>query len=283
MTKTLLCYSNLDGFAVQLKNHTEAALTALDVTWQECHISGLAEAHPAFQPTMTLFFHPNVEFRRYAPVVAQLPGHKCLWSMEGPWETDLMLEVYRYCFYALTHEPTEAEALRRADPGKKVLVVPHACNPVVHRPQAVGYEYRSDVLLVGNAYPSRLRYFREHADELRDKMVTIIGVGYRGLAGYEHQRLIHGHISEPEMVKYINGAKLVLNLHRQADDLPMASSRRLAATAYNNRFYEVAACGVEQQVIGRGDTFVQAGASDEFHREHSYASRLAQYYLPLLE
>jgi spore maturation protein CgeB len=90
--------------------------------------------------------------------------------------------------------------------------------------------------------------------------------------GYQNQRVIHGHISEPEMVKYINGAKMVLNLHRQNADLDMANSRKIEPSSFNNRFYEVMACGAPQIVVGRpGKESMVLGLSRRLRRwEETY-------------
>lgn len=197
--------------------------------------------------------------------------------MEDPYESDIVFDLLPYFYYIFTSDENTAEALKKEATANLIQYVPHACNPRVHKPMEVPYEYRSDIVFVGNAYESRLNFFQDHAEEYHDKMVTIIGVGYRGLDGYQNQRVIHGHISEPEMVKYINGAKLVLNLHRQNKDLDMANKRGIEPSSYNNRTYEVAACQKEQLIVGR-----PLGFSFDIQKD-SYKARLVKYYLPLLK
>lgn len=284
--KTLLVYFNVDGFAVQLKNHIEDALTELEIEWKECDIYHLQEASETFQPTMTIFFHPNKEIYQHLELVKNLKGHKLLWDMESPYESDLVFDMLPYFYYIFTSDEATATKLQLDSPNNSIKYVPHACNPKVHKPMLVPYEYRSDILFVGNAYESRLKWLQAKAKEYEHLMVTIIGVGYRGLDGFQNQRVIHGHISEPEMVKYINGAKLVLNLHRQNSDLDMANSRKLEPSSFNNRYYEVNACGVQQLVVGRGNTWnatPDARTVQVFHEKESYKARLVEFYLPLLK
>lgn len=281
--KTLIVYFNLDGFAVQLKNHVESALTDLQIEWKETHIHDLAAVSQSFQPTMHIFFHPNKQIYDYLSVIQQLKGHRLLWSMEDPYESDLTFDMLPYFYYIFTSDESTAKALQKEAPANNIKYVPHAANPEVHKSVEVPFEYRSDILFVGNAYESRLKFFQDHAEEYKDKMVTIIGVGYRGLDGYQNQRIIHGHISESEMVKYINGAKLVLNLHRQNSDLDMANKRGIAPSSYNNRYYETWACGKTQFVVGRGDPFSFTPNVDVVIKEHSYKARLVQHYLSLLK
>lgn len=286
-----MVFFNYDGFIVSLQRHVGATLDALNIEWREAHISEALAANLSFQPTMTLFFHPSAIWTKFRPDIAKMYGHKSLWSMEDPYESDITFDLMAYCGHVLTNEETMVTKLKEQLKDKHVYFMPHSYNPAAHHPMNwVPYEYRSDILFVGNAYPSRLKWFREHADEYRDKLVTIVGVGYRGLAGYQHQRLIHGHISEPEMVKYINGAKLVLNLHRQNSDLDMANHRKLPATSFNNRYYEVAACGADQLVVGRGEPFLVSDVCadakltcQEVIKGATYAERLGSIYVPLLE
>ena len=280
-----MVYHNFDGFIVCLQKHIAAALDELQIEWRECYIEDIAEASREFQPTMHLFFHPNQKIYDYMGVIRELGGHKLAWSMEDPYESDLTFDMLSCCYYVFTTDENTAEALEEKVPGEgRVFYVPHACNPKVHRPMEVPYEYRSDILFVGNAYESRLKYFEDCAEEYKDKMVTIIGVGYRGLDGYQYQRVVHGHISEEEHVKYINGAKLVLNLHRQNTDLDMHNERGIKASNLNNRFYEVMACGKRQLIIGRPDKQKTAPQLHIFDPEkESYKARLVEFYLPLLK
>lgn len=285
--KTLVVYFNLDGFAVQLKNHLESALDELQIEWKECFIEDVLAVSSQFQPTMSIFFHPNKRIYDYLEVIEQIKGHKLLWSMEDPYESDLTFDCLPYFYYIFTSDENTAEALKKESTSNSIWYVPHACNPKVHKPMEVSYNYRSDILFVGNAYESRIKWFQDHASNYQDQMVTLIGVGYRGLDGYQNQRVIHGHISEEEMVKYINGAKLVLNLHRQNSDLDMANRRNIQPSNYNNRFYEVVACNKLQQVVGRGEILRLPPVNDEnwskWLAANSYKARLTEFYLPLLK
>lgn len=280
--KTLLVYSELSGFAIQIKNHIADALTELEIEWKECYIDDVKEASESFQPIMHIFLHHQYKLYEKLEVIKALKGHKLLWTMEDPYESDVTFDMLDTFYYIFTSDENTAEALKKEAKNNNIQYVPHACNPKVHRPIEVPYQYKSDILFVGNAYKSRLKYFQEHAEEYKDKLVTIIGVGYRGLDGYQNQRVIHGHISEEEMVKYTNGAKFVLNLHRQNDDLDMANSRKIEPSSFNNRYYEVWATGKLQCVWGRGKNFMWNEDFNQAHVFNSYKRRLTDYYLPLL-
>jgi spore maturation protein CgeB len=282
--KTLVVYSNVDGFAVQLKNHLESALDELQIEWKECHIQDVKEASEAFTPTMHLFFHPNKSIYDYIPVIKELKGHKLYWTHEDPYESDITFDMLEHFYYIFTSDEATAEELKKESKANHIQYVPHACNPKVHKPQEVPYQYKSDLCFVGNAYESRLKFLQEHAESYKHQMVTLIGVGYRGLDGYQNQRVIHGHVSEEEMDKYINGAKMVLNLHRINSDLDMANKRGIQPKHLNNRFYEVAAMGKIQYVENRDSMIEEINRVPNMDPEdYSYKARLKEFYLPLLK
>ena len=281
--KTLLVYSELSGFAIQIKNHIFSALEELEVETKECYIDHVKEVSDSFQPTMHIFLHHQHKLYEKLEVIKSLKGHKLLWTMEDPYESDITFDMLPHFYYVFTSDENTAKALQKESQSNLIKYVPHACNPKVHRPVEVPFSYRQDIAFIGNAYPSRVQYFQRNAEEFKKETVTIVGVGYRGLDGYQNQRVIHGHISEEEMVKYICGSKgYIPNIHRLNTDLDMANSRKIEATSLNNRFYEIWACGKKQKVIGRGEERFFEGDWKEAHEKHSYKARLVEYYLPLL-
>lgn len=281
--KTLLVQSNEDGFIVSIQRKIEKALSELEIEWEHCFLEDTYEVSKKFQPTMTLFFHPSKKIYEYKEEIKDLPGHKLMWSMEDPYESDITFDMAEYIYYVFTSDERTAEVLKEERKDKnKIFYVPHACDPDIHKPMDVPYEYKSDFVFVGNAYDSRIKWFQEKAHKFKDMMVTIIGVGYRGMDGYQNQRIIHGHTSEPDLVRYYNGAKTVINLHRQNEDLDMANSRKLKPVSFNNRYYEAFACGKNQLIWGRGEEKVIP--PDKFNpKEHSYKKRLVDFYTPILK
>lgn len=282
--KTLVCWYEWSGFAVQLKNHIEDALTDLEIEWKECYIEDLKQATEEFSPTMTIHFHPDRKIYDYLDVIKETKGHKLLWDMESPWESDLVFDMLPHFYYIFTSDANTAEALKKESTSNKIFYVPHACDPDIHKPVDVSWEFKSDVCFVGNAYKSRIEYLEKQAESWKQMLVRIVGVGYRGMDGYQNQHMTHGHIDEPQIVKYYNGAKLVLNLHRMSGDLDMANKRNIQPKHLNNRFYEIVACGKQQVVEGRDDMDEEIEAVSKMRpEEYSYKARLKEFYLPLLK
>lgn len=281
--KTLLVWYEWSGFAVQIKNHIIDALDELQIEYKECYIEQLGEVSNSFTPTMTIHFHPDKKIYDYLGLIDQTKGHKLLWQMEDPYESDLTFDALLHFYYIFTSDENTADQLKKENKGNNIQFVPHACNPKVHRPEEVSWEYKSDICFIGNAYESRLKFLQDHAEEYKSKLFRLVGVGYRGLDGYQNQHIIHGHINEETMVRYINGTKFALNLHRQNSDLDMANNRNIQPKGMNNRFYEIWACGKTQLVWGRGENFTWDRDYKEAHKDHSYKQRLIEHYLPLLK
>jgi spore maturation protein CgeB len=282
--KTLLVYSELSGFAIQIKNHIYDALEELSVEVRECYIEDVKEMSESFAPTMHIFLHHSHKLYDHLETIKNLKGHKLLWTMEDPWESDVTFDMLPYFYYIFTTDGNTALKLIEEAPNNKIFYVPHACDPKIHKPMDVPWNYKSDVCFVGNAYKSRIAYLEKNAAQWKNLLVTVVGVGYRGMDGYQHQHVIHGHIDEPEIVQYYNGAKTVLNLHRLSGDLDMANKRNIQPRHLNNRFYEIAACGKQQVVEGRDNMKQEIEKISTLSpEEYSYKARLKEYYLPLLK
>lgn len=232
---------------------------------------------------MHIFLHHQHKLYEKLDVIKNLKGHKLLWTMEDPYESDVTFDMLPHFYYIFTSDQNTAVALAKESTANHIAFVPHACNPRIHKPMDVPWQYKSDICFIGNAYKSRITYLQGRAEEWKSKLVTLVGVGYRGLDGYQNQHVIHGHISEEEMVKYINGSKVALNLHREAGDLDMANKRKIEPRHLNNRFYEISACGQLQIIEGRDNMKEEIEAiSQSKPEEYSYKARLKKYYLPLL-
>jgi len=200
-----------------------------------------------YQPSTFIFFHPWLkDFQSKADVIEKLPGHKILWTMEDPYEIDLVEQYHHYFGYILTTDRASAEYLRQTT--GKGTHLPHGAIPEVHKPQEVSWEYRSDLCFIGNAFPSRLQFFRKVLPSLKDYNVILGGTGWNLLNDSYGQRIINHGVSSENYLKFINGAKVNINLHRLRDDVSIANKNGIMPSSPNNRFFEICACKAVQMV-----------------------------------
>lgn len=201
-----------------------------------------------WQPQTVVLFHPWFgDFaEKKAPLMGRLKCHTVLWSMEEPYEIDFVLENAKFFGHILTQDKNSANLLRRSHP--HVVHLPHGAMTHIYYPQEVAYQYRSDLCFVGNAYPSRLRFFRQVLPKLKDYRVALIGTGWRCLPDTFGQLVVNSGVSNAEYAKYMNGARVCVNLHRLVDDVPIANKFNVMPTSPNNRFFEIPACRRPQMV-----------------------------------
>lgn len=238
--KLLWVYDRVDGFVIALQNNILDTLKKMRVEFDVCHISGVKEAYDKFQPITMIFFHPFKLTDEQLNMIHDMHCHKILWSMEEPYEIDLTRKYGNYIYYAISQDKNSAIYLTNFF--NESVFMPHAANPKIHKKIDVPHEYKSDLFFCGNAFPERIKFLESVSDFLKDYSVTIIGVGYNGMKGYENQNILNYHISTQEMVKYINGAKVNLNLHR-LHGLDMANKENIEYSSPNNRLFEIASCG----------------------------------------
>jgi spore maturation protein CgeB len=129
-----------------------------------------------------------------------------------------------------------------------------AVNPAKYRPVNVPPKYRSDICFVGSAFPVRLHFFDQMTPFLLKKRFIIIGQWWERLKNFDHlkHRIHNDPIPPSEVVKYYNGAKIVLNIHRTQNDR-RDNHRNLPAYSPNNRTFEIAACRSFQLLSCRRD------------------------------
>lgn len=133
------------------------AFAALQYQYCETNFAEMVQVAEEWQPQLTVAFHPYLPTFDVA-AWSKIGGHKALWTMEDPWEID-HTRAYAHLFgYVLTSDGGAARLLKRD--GVNALHLPHGAMQYLYYPEEVGHEYKTDLCFVGNAYPSRLRFFR---------------------------------------------------------------------------------------------------------------------------
>lgn len=242
--KILFVHFEQGGIPEAIKN----AFSRMAIKVHEIGIDNLKIATDQLHQDVTIFFHPYYEhLDNYLETIASTGGHKILWDMECPWEIGWVEKYHHFFSYILLHDLKSVEYINSFT-GNKATHVPHAVDPSIHRPMEVPYEFRSDLCFVGAAYPSRMRFFREVLPQLTDYMVTIVGTGWEFLPSTEKQRIINTGCSGQDYIKFINGAKINLNLHRLNEEQSFQNKGYIKASSPNNRFFEIWACNAFQMV-----------------------------------
>lgn len=93
---------------------------------------------------------------------------------------------------------------------------------------------------------------------LKEYRVALIGTGWRALPDTHGQLVINEGVSNVENRRWMNGAKVVLNLHRLVDDVPIANEGLFLPTSPNNRTFEICACRRVQMVDASRATELRA-------------------------
>ncbi len=181
-------------------------------------------------------FHPNTLY------VCRKIGLKiALWLTEAPYDTDEDHELYLAQFADLvfvnerTSVATVQATVDKAGNGGRVMYLPHAYNPELHKPGKADPETACDVLFVGTGFTERRTLF-ESIDWTGINLT--LGGQWPGLMPPNHlaKHLRFGALMNEGTVQLYHGAKIILNPHRRA----------IGAESANPRTYEAAACGVFQ-------------------------------------
>lgn len=221
-----------------------------DLTLMEWACGTLAERALLFEPDLVIAMKGTrvSESALAALRAAGIP--LAAWTMDDPYEIDRYLLWAPNYDMVFTTEP-RCLAVYEAAGVPFAEYMPHAHDTGLHKPDA-GYalsnNYFSDICFIGSAYPERVRLMRETAAFLAAHKTVLIG----NWGAYRHElpgvRVLDGFVPEKEAVKFYSGAKIVLNMHRLADEnfsgLPF--SGKIGADGVNSRTFEIAGTGAFQ-------------------------------------
>ncbi|MDF2667921.1 MAG: hypothetical protein K0R67_227 [Paenibacillus sp.] len=176
-----------------------------------------------------------------------------VWLPDDPYHSDQTIRLAPHYDYVFTLEKSCVQLYQ--DLGcKAVFYLPLAVNPLFTHYSEVDESYRSDICFIGSAFWNRVALFDELADYLSDKNVKIIGWWWDRMKHYDKLKdKIQGYwLSPQDTAKHYSGAKIVINLHRSAEDASHNhNSRLIPAHSVNPRLFEISACGTLQLVDER--------------------------------
>ncbi|CAM4013996.1 DUF3880 domain-containing protein [Cohnella lubricantis] len=176
-----------------------------------------------------------------------------IWFVDDPYVSDDTPSIGVNYDVVFTHE-RKCVPMYGSAGCPNVYQLPLAVNPQVFRPMQVPPQYRSDICFIGMGFWNRIRLFNELVDYLKHKRVFLAGGLWERMPRFaELNPFIHaGWIPVSETVKYYNGAKIVINIHRTTEaGEDNRNSGNWGAESINPRTYEIAACGALQLTDSR--------------------------------
>lgn len=165
----------------------------------------------------------------------------------------------------------------------KISHLPLGADPDIFYPNPVHPSYHNDVCFIGTGYQNRLRFFEEVLKQLNHVKVQLVGHFWEGmrLSGNCIPGIRKKWINPPEVARYYNGAKIVLNIHRSHDD-PLIDKNKVGApgNSINNRTFDIAACRAFQLIDYRPDfkhSFKTGGEMVAFESPKECADLINKY------
>lgn len=187
-----------------------------------------------------------------------------VWFTDDPYAIDNALAVVAEYDFVFTID-SGCVPYYESSGCKNVFHLPLGTDPDIFYPHPVHPSYYNDVCFIGTGYQNRLRFFEEVLRRLNGVQVQLVGHYWENLrlTGSCMPHIRKKWINPPEAVKYYNGSKIVLNIHRSQDD-PLLDKNKAGAPGHsiNNRTFDIAACRAFQLIDYRPDfdQFYQAGA-----------------------
>ncbi|MBO7744761.1 glycosyltransferase [Paenibacillus sp. MWE-103] len=187
--------------------------------------------------------------------VRSLGIRTAIWFADDPYVTaDTMYIAPRYDA-VLTHELSTIPMYRERGCAN-VHYMPLAVDQARFKPMKAEAKYRSDICFIGQAFWNRVEMFDAIAPYLKTRKVFIAGGLWDRLRSYkELKRFIRpGWLPVEESIKYYNGARIVINLHRTTEaGKDNKNVLDLPGRSINPRTYEISACGTLQLTDTRED------------------------------
>lgn len=220
-----------------------------------------------------------------------------LWCLDDPQEigkTSAMGTLYDYVY---TVESACVD-VHKSKGSFRAEFLPLACDPKVHKSMDVEDKYKSDICFIGVPFPKRIDFFDSLADFLKDYNVKIIGGGpnigssadpwlwKRKLNRLDLlEKFIIDEVVHPqEAVKYYNGAKINLNIHRAAVDERFSATNAdaIMPESVSGRTFELAGCAAFQLIDSDRKNFSTHFIKDKeivaFTDENDFKEKI-RYYL----
>jgi len=213
--------------------------------------------------------------------IRELGIRTAIWFVDDPYNTDYASQIAPHYDYVFSSERSSVQ-LYHSLGSAQAYHLPLAVSTGIYHPSPGEANYQSDVCFIGNAFPNRISFFDQVLPYLEHLKVTLVGSMWDRLSDYSQfaDSIRLGSIPMEEVVRYYNGAKIVVNLHRSATDSAYnKNTRGIQAQSANLRTFEIAACGAFQltdtcddlpALYTKGTEIETFGPAHEFLRKVDY-------------
>jgi spore maturation protein CgeB len=215
--------------------------------------------------------------------VRALGVRTAIWFADDPYSSEQTAGIAPHYDAVLTHE-LGAVGLYAQLGCPNVHYMPLAVHPALFKPMRTDRRYRCDVCFIGQAFWNRVETFDAIAPYLAGRRVFIAGGMWERLRNYGKLRsaIRPGWLPIEESIRYYNGAKIVINLHRTTTaGSDNRNTHQLPGLSVNPRTYEIAACGTLQLTDRREDLtryYAPGSELDTFAGPEELSAKL-EYYL----
>lgn len=169
-----------------------------------------------------------------------------VWLTEDPFYIDQSLQIMKSFDFRFTIDSGAYDYYQKQGISQ-IYHLPLGTNTSIFSEKKVDPFYESDVLLVGYPYPTRVQLVK-FLLECGNFSITVIGKEWHNFIPkrfrkHKNIRIINQWIEPIEVSKFYNGAKIVLNSHRNPRFTFYHNKQLIQNRTMNNRTFDIAACG----------------------------------------
>ncbi|OHY73460.1 CgeB family protein [Priestia aryabhattai] len=184
----------------------------------------------------------------------------CIWLTEDPFDIDKSLKIINEKNIIFTIE-LEAYKFYKNKGFKNIFYLPLGTNPEIFKKVEPSEPYLSDILLLGYPYPSRVNLAKLILENTNYKL-TLVGSGWHNRIPKNFRRLkklliIDKWVSPVLASLFYNGAKIIINHHRETDFIHNSNSLNIESNSINNRTFDISSCGAFQLINYKEDLYSQ--------------------------
>ncbi|MCK4257688.1 MAG: glycosyltransferase [Halanaerobiales bacterium] len=212
-------------------------------------IQNLYEKVNKFKPEVIIAFRGTIS-QHFLNQLKKFNVPIGVWVVDDPHNISRHIKMASSYDFVITQESSCVLFYRKNK--KNCIHLPLGVNPTLYYPMPVAKKYKYDICFIGSALPIRLELFDQMTPFLLNKKFIIIGQWWERLKNYNRLKsnIINETIPPTEVVKYYNGAKIVLNIQRSNNDINY-NPTFLPANTPNNRTFDIAACQSFQLISWR--------------------------------